>query len=65
MIESIASFLNDLKIPKDFDGTAKLYEYYRLPTLSIFKKKSELNKEQDNLIIEPFHVDIPPAKDDS
>ncbi len=61
----LESFLNDLKIPEDFDGTAKLFEFYRSPTLSIFirKPKQEINLEVK--IIETPREDKQPAKDDN
>jgi len=67
MFERLVRLLNDENafklIEKRFNGTAKLDEYFRLPTLSIFQRRSDLRL--DKKIIEPSHEDKPLAKDDS
>lgn len=51
MFERLVSLLNDDNafrlIEKDFNGKAKLDEYFRSPTLSIFVKKESLTNNEN------------------
>jgi hypothetical protein len=59
-VDRFVSFLNKIKnfrlVEKGFDGNEKLNAYYRLPTLSIFKRKEELIEKETDLVNEEIIV---------
>lgn len=65
LAERIEQLINFRLIEPGFDGTAKLNEFYRSPTLSIFLKKPKGKKEDAIKSTEQSPLDKQPAKDDS
>ena len=66
MFERLVSLLNNEDafrlIEKGFNGQAKLDEFFRLPTLSIFTKMPNVDENEST---EQSLEDIPLAKDDN